>query len=400
MKILVAPAQFKTCLSADRVAKEIIKGVKKALSDVEIISKPQADGGEGTARIITQACGGSLLKTRVSGPLGNKVSAFFGLINLPLLKTSPPFIFKSPNTVKTAVIEMAAAAGLSQVPENLRNPMNTTTYGVGELILKAAKEGAEQIILGLGDSATNDGGIGALSALGIQFLDRSGNAVKPVGSALKNIYSLKISLKNKDLMKVPIILATDVKNPLLGKDGASRVFAAQKGASTNEVEELEKGLSNLAKVLAKATGKKEESKPGAGAAGGLGFGLSHFFPTTYLSGAFLIQEILEIDQSLNKVQAVFTGEGSFDQKSLKGKAAFLLVKKASQKGIPVFLISGKISLKESELRKLGIKKSISLVSLAQNEKESKEKIKPLLRKAAYLLSLDLLKNKLKNFSKT
>ncbi len=400
MRILVAPAQFKTCLSADLVANEIIEGIKKALPDAEIISKPLADGGEGTTRIITQACRGSIVKTRVRGPLGKKVSASFGLINLPILNSSPPFISKSPYNVKTAVIEMASAAGLSKVPESLRNPMNTTTYGVGELILKAIEEGAKQIILGLGDSATNDGGTGALNALGIQFLDRSGNTVKPVGSALKKISSLKISIKNKNLMKVPIVLATDVTNPLLGKEGASQIFASQKGAKPDEIKELEKGLSNLAKVLAKFTGKSEELKPGAGAAGGLGFGLSHFFPTTYLSGASLVQEILEINQVLNKVQAVFTGEGNFDQKSLKGKAAFLLIKKAAQEGIAVFLIGGKVSLKEIELRKLGIKRAISLISLAQNEKESKEKIKPLLRKAAYILSLELAKNELNDFSKT
>lgn len=399
MKILVAPAQFKTCLPADKVANEIVKGIKKALPEAEIIIKPLADGGEGTASIIRRALGGTEIKTKVTGPLGEKVQASFGLINLPVLRSKPPFIPLNSKRVKTAVIEMAAAAGLSLVPEGLRNPMNTTTYGVGELILKAVEKGAKQIILGLGDSATNDGGIGALTALGISFFGHSGEAVQPVGSALNKIFSLKINLKSKDLMKVPIILATDVKNPLVGKDGASRVFASQKGATPEEVQRLEKGLKNLAKIFRKVTGKKEELKPGAGAAGGLGFGLSHFFNTAYLSGASLIQEILSIEETLNKVQVVFTGEGSFDQKSLKGKAPFLLMKKAAKKRIPVFLISGKISLKENELKKLGIEGSISLTSFVKNEEESKKKIKPLLQKAAYILSLKLVDYKLSNFSK-
>ncbi len=400
MKILVAPAQFKTSLPADGVAREMEKGVRKALPEASIILKPLADGGEGTVRIITRALGGKEVKTLVSNPLGEKIKASFGLVYLPFLNFSPPFLSKKGQAVKTAVLEMAAAAGLSLIPEKLRNPLNTTTYGVGELILKAVEKGVQQIILGLGDSATNDGGLGALTALGIEFFDRQKRPLKPVGSSLKKVASFKINLKNPELMKVKIFLATDVKNPLLGKKGATRVFASQKGAHPQEVEALEKGMANWAKILFEATGKKEELKPGAGAAGGLGFGLSHFLPTFYLPGALLIQEILEVDKALEKAQAVFSGEGSFDEKSLSGKAPFLLLSKAAQKKIPVFLIAGKIRLNEEKLKKLGVAKSLSLISLAQREEESKKKVKALIRKAAWILAQTLTQDHFQNFSKT
>ena len=272
MKIVVAPDSFKGNLSAVEVAEHIEKGIKMASKDIDVKKVPVADGGEGSVEALVMATGGSIEKRIVHGPLMSKIESFFGILG----------------DKETAVVEMAAAAGLHLVPEDEKNPLETTTYGVGELISEAIEFGCKRIIIGLGGSTTNDGGMGMAQALGAKFYDNKGNILKQGGKFLDKVSKIDVSELNKKLSEVEIIAACDVKNTLYGKNGAAYVYGPQKGATEEIVDILDKGLMNYSERIKESLNKDIANIEGAGAAGGLGAGLVAFLDAKLRPGIDIV----------------------------------------------------------------------------------------------------------------
>ena len=330
MKIVIAPDSFKGCLSAAEAASAMAEGVRLACPDAEIVLLPLADGGEGTVEALVTATGGSYHASTVTGPLGIPVAAAWGLFGGP---------------GKTAVLEMAAAAGLLLVPPDQRDPRRTTTYGVGELLLEVLHSGARRVIVGLGGSATNDGGAGALQALGVRFYDLEGTLVtEPLcGAMLANLSRINTSRLDPALRTVEIILASDVTNPLCGQSGASAVYGPQKGASPAMVAELDLALLHYAAVLERGTGTEVADKPGAGAAGGLGAGLMAVLGAECRSGIDLVLDAGGFEEKLQGADLVFTGEGRIDQQTLSGKTISGVLKRCRMAGsVPVIAFAGSV----------------------------------------------------------
>ncbi len=324
MKIVIAPDSFKECLAAREVAAALAAGWARAWPESEVVCVPMADGGEGTVDAVAAASGGTLHTTRVCGPLGNTVDATWVLL---------------PDGV-TAVIEMAAAAGLALVADDERDPHRTTTRGVGELILAAMDAGATRIIVGLGGSATNDGGAGMAQALGYRLLDTQDNDLPPGGAALADLARMDASNRDARLDAVTLIGATDVVNPLCGPEGASAVFGPQKGASPDSVKELDAALAHYAELLEKELGIAIADVPGAGAAGGLGAGLIAFAGAALRPGADLVAEACGLRAALDGARLVITGEGCFDAQSLAGKTPMGVAALAAEYGVPAIIVAG------------------------------------------------------------
>ena len=311
MKVVIAPDKLKGSLSASSAARAIERGVRRARPDAEILLCPLADGGEGTLEALAR----DIRKTTVTGPLGRPLEARWGLAD-----------------AHEAVIEMAEAAGLARTPEAERDPTRTTTYGVGELMRAALDEGVRRIVVGLGGSATTDGGAGMAQALGVVFE----SAPEPIGGGdLERIVSIDRAGIDPRLAGVEIVAACDVNDPLLA---AARVYAAQKGATPAQVHALERGLVHLAELVPEA----EPSSPGAGAAGGLGFGLLAFAGAKLVSGAELVLDALGFDQLLEGADLLLTGEGRLDAQSLSGKAAIAAARRARRRGVPAIALCGAI----------------------------------------------------------
>ena len=323
MKILLAPDSFKGSLSAAEAAEAMAAGIRRAAPETQCVRLPLADGGEGTLEALVTATGGRRVPVTVTGPLGSPVEAAFG----PLGPTG-----------QTAVVEMAAAAGLLLVPPELRDPRRTTTYGVGELLKQAASSGARRLIVGLGGSATNDGGAGALQALGVQFFDAAGQLLPaPItGGDLGRLGQIDASGLRLPLL--PVVLASDVTNPLLGPTGATRIFGPQKGATEAAVDELEAGLTRLAACLPPGIAER----PGAGAAGGLGAGLMAYLGAEMQSGIDLVLDTLGFDAHLEDADWVWTGEGRIDAQTLDGKAISGVLRRARARGVPVLAFGGAV----------------------------------------------------------
>ncbi len=323
MKILLAPDSFKGSLSAAEAAEAMATGIHRAAPETLCVRLPLADGGEGTLEALVTATGGRRVPVTVTGPLGGPVEAAFGLLE---------------PSGETAMVEMAAAAGLLLVPPDLRDPRRTTTYGVGELIALAAKSGARRLIVGLGGSATNDGGAGALQALGVQFFDTAGRLMPaPItGGALGRLG--RVDASGLPSMLPSLVLASDVTNPLLGTRGATRIFGPQKGATEASVEELEAGLSRLAACLPPGAA----DRPGAGAAGGLGAGLMALTGAEMQSGIDLVLDTLGFDAHLEDADWVWTGEGRIDAQTLDGKAISGVLRRARARGVPVLAFGGSV----------------------------------------------------------
>src|SRR5450432_201246 len=308
MKIVIAPDKFKDCLSAEKVADAIALGVQRADRKIKIEICPMADGGEGTVDALVAATGGEIATKNVTGPL-------------PRMKIKAPIgILGGNGNGLTAVIEMSAASGLQLLAADQRNPMRTTTYGTGELLREAAKLGAKRIILGIGGSATIDGGVGCAQAWGATFTLNSGTAYREggrrlTGGDLVNLRSITSSLP-LETQGIEFIVACDVGNPLLGPDGAAPIFGPQKGATPEQIDQLESGLTRLLEK----TGRHDLANlPGAGAAGGLGFGMMAFFNATLRPGIDIITEAIGLRERLRGADLCITGEGSFDTQSLAGK---------------------------------------------------------------------------------
>ena len=324
MKVVIAPDSYKGCLSALEVAKAMERGVLSVFPSAEVRKIPIADGGEGTVAALVTATNGQLRQTEVTDPLGNKIIAHWGVLG----------------DGRTAVIEMAAASGLPLVPKEKRDPRVTTTYGTGELIKAALAEGLAKIIIGIGGSATNDGGTGMARALGVRFLDAAGQEVAAGGGSLAEICQIDATGLDPRLKNTEIVVACDVDNPLCGTRGASAVFGPQKGATPEMVQQLDAGLAKYASCARQATGRDVAEKAGAGAAGGLGAGLMFFTPAQLKPGVEIVLDAVGFSDIVRDADFVITGEGRTDFQTAFGKAPVGVAKVAKTHGVPVFCISG------------------------------------------------------------
>lgn len=302
MKFVIAPDSFKGSLTAKEVAQAIKTGLAKILPAADFVLVPMADGGEGTMQALVDASLGHIIHTPVHDPLGRPIPAKFGLLG----------------DGSTAVIEMAQASGIQYVDEHTRNPMVTSTFGTGELIKAALDQGVKQIIIGIGGSATNDGGAGMAQALGVKLLDEQGQELEPGGGYLGKLAKVDRSGLDKRLAAVKVLVASDVTNPLTGPAGASAIFGPQKGASPDQVKVLDQNLAHYAQIVA----PNLTTKPGAGAAGGLGFGLMAFTHSTFEKGVNLVIEQVGLRQKMQGADFVITGEGSIDQQTKFGKTPY------------------------------------------------------------------------------
>src|SRR6059058_1807505 len=336
MRIVIAPNAFKGSLSALEAADAIAEGVRAAAPDADLVLVPIADGGDGTVDALVVATEGERRSLRVRGPLGDPVDAGYGVID----------------TGSTAVIEMANGAGLALVPPAKRDPRITTTYGVGELLQRAYDEGARHFIVGIGGSATNDGGAGMAQALGYHLLDEHGHELPPGGLALKQLARIHAAGVHANWKQAEVDVACDVTNPLTGPSGASAVYGPQKGATPEMVMELDAALKRFAQIIRRDLGVDVEQLPGAGAAGGLGAGLVAFIGARLRPGAEMVMEALRLDDRLAGSQLVITGEGRLDSQTARfGKGPAAVARHARKAGIPVVALAGGIA-DEAELRLL------------------------------------------------
>lgn len=335
MKILVAPDSFKGSLSASRFC-EITKTVfESRITDSHVTMLPMADGGEGTMETLVAGTGGTIKTCFVTGPLQEKTQARYGILD----------------DGTTAVIEMAEASGLPLVSIEKRNPLLTTTFGTGELIRDALDCNIQKIILALGGSATNDGGAGALQALGLQLLDSNEQELKPAGESLLKLTTVKINKLDPRLAQTTIQIASDVTNPLLGTNGATMIYGKQKGATESQLQQLEEGLSNFAKHTHTITGKDLKNAPGAGAAGGMGYGFLSYCNAEIESGFDLIARNYNLEQLLKEehYNFIITGEGEINNQSLQGKLLGRLATLGKKHKTPVIALAGSITGDLSEL---------------------------------------------------
>jgi len=320
---MLVPDSYKGTMSSMQVCEAMERGIRRVLPEAIVDSLPVADGGEGSVDAFLHAIGGKKRAADVCGPYFDKIEASYGVLG----------------DGQTAVIEMAACAGLPLV-FNRKDPSRTTTYGVGELMLRAAADGCKQIIMCLGGSATNDGGCGAAAAAGIRFYDKNGRQFIPVGGSLKDIVFIDTSGVSPALAGVSVITMCDVDNPLCGERGAAYVFAPQKGAGAQMARALDEGLRNLAKV---ARADELARTAGSGAAGGMGFGMQVFFNSNLRMGIETVLDVAGFDELLPGTDYVFTGEGRIDPQSMRGKVVMGVARRAKRAGVPVIAVVGDIS---------------------------------------------------------
>jgi len=341
LKIVVAPASFKGSLTPVAAAEAVTRGFKRVLPSAEVAAVPVADGGEGTVEVLRLALGGRTRAALVTGPLGSEtVSAGWAVLD----------------GGGTAVIEMAAASGLPLVPPQRRDPMVTTTAGTGELIREALEAGCRHILVGLGGSATVDGGLGAMRALGAALLDAEGRPVPPGGRGLLELARVDVSGLDPRLARVKVTALCDVDNPLLGPDGAARVFGPQKGADESAVDLLERGLENLVQVVRRdlGLGWNLGSLPGGGAAGGLGAALAAFLGAELVSGIDFVMRATGLPERIAWSDLVVTGEGQLDGQSRRGKACAGVAREARRAGRPVVVLTGSVRGEDEAVAVLGL----------------------------------------------
>ncbi|MET0849061.1 MAG: glycerate kinase [Pseudomonas sp.] len=346
MKIVIAPDSFKDSLSAQGVADAIAQGLAEVWPDAQLVKCPMADGGEGTVESILAACEGELRRTQVRGPLGVSVDAAWGWL---------------PHS-HTAIIEMAEASGLQLVPLSKRDACVSSTFGTGELIRAALDAGAQRVILAIGGSATNDGGAGAMQALGVKLLDAQGQILEPGGLALAQLARIDLREIDPRLGSVRFDIAADVNNPLCGPHGASAIFGPQKGASPEQVRQLDAALAHFAGLCAQALGKDVQDEPGSGAAGGLGFAAKAFLEAKFKAGVDVVAELVGLAEAVKCADLVITGEGRFDAQTLRGKTPFGVARIAREQGVPVIVIAGTLGEGYQALYEHGIDAAFALAS--------------------------------------
>ena len=351
MKFILAPDSFKESMTAKEVAYAMEKGIKKVLKNAECVKVPMADGGEGTVQSLVDATNGQIVHAEVTGPDGkNKVHAVFGILG----------------DYKTAVIEMSSASGIHLIESEKRNPLYTTTYGTGELIKEALDKGVSTILIGIGGSATNDGGAGMVTALGAKLLDKDKKEIPFGGGYLDKLEEIDLKKLDERLKHVDIKVACDVDNPLLGEKGASYVFGPQKGATPEIVKILDKNLASFANIIESKLGKNIKEVPGAGAAGGLGFGLMTFLNAKLEKGIDLVIEYTKLREKVKNADFVFTGEGSIDFQTIFGKTPFGVAKVAKEFNIPVIAFAAHIGDDIDILYENGIAVSYTHLTLPTN----------------------------------
>lgn len=348
MKIVIAPDSYKESLSAMDVAIAIEQGFKQILPDAEYIKLPMADGGEGTVQSLVDATDGDIIEHTVTGPLGEKVTGFYGLLG----------------GGKTAIIEMAAASGLHLVEPAKRNPLITTTLGTGELINAVLDKGVEHIIVGIGGSATNDGGLGMAQALGIRLLDKAGEPLGFGGGELAKLHTIDMSSLDPRLAQVRLEVACDVDNPLCGPKGASQVFAPQKGATPEMVEQLDSNLAHYAAIIYAQLGQDVLDRAGAGAAGGLGAALIGLLNAELRPGIDIVMDAVNLTDVVADADLVITGEGRIDSQTIHGKTPIGVARAAKKHFVPVIAISGCLSQDCAVVHEHGIDAVFAVVNRA------------------------------------
>lgn len=373
MKIVLAPDSFKESLTAKEVADAMEVGIKRIFPNAECVKVPMADGGEGTVQSLIDATDGKIYEIPVTGPLGKIVNAKYGILG----------------DGETGVIEMAEASGIHYVEKNERNPLITTTYGTGEIIKAALDKGVKKIIIGIGGSSTNDGGVGMLQALGAKFLDDKGNDLPFGGGKLDKLSRIDLSNFDKRIGEIEIEVACDVNNPLTGKNGASSVFGPQKGATEELIEVLDKNLGHYAQIVKLQLGKDMEYEKGAGAAGGLGFALLTFCNGKLNPGIEIVIKYSKLNEKIQGASYVITGEGSIDSQTKFGKTPYGVSKVAKQNKIPVIAIAGNVGSGVEELYELGFNSILSIMpgvmSLDQALISAKENVQNTVENIARLL---------------
>ncbi len=366
MKIVVAPDSFKGSVTALEAANAIEQGLRRVFPDAVIEKVPMADGGEGTVQSLVDATGGHIQTQRVLGPLGNEVEAEFGILA----------------DGETAVIEMAAASGLTLVPPDKRNPLRTTTYGTGQLIRAALETGCKRLIIGIGGSATNDGGAGMAEALGVKFLNADGKPIQRGGSGLGELASIDIAGLHPAIAETETVVACDVNNPLTGPEGASHVYGPQKGATPMMVKTLDSHLSHFDKVLTRTFRKSFNDIPGAGAAGGLGAGLMAFLNAELKLGVDIMIDTVKLEERMKGASLVFTGEGQLDFQTAFGKTPVGVAKVAKADNIPVIAIAGGIGEGANAVYDAGIDAMLGIVQAPMSLEDAVEDTMQLIADAA------------------
>jgi glycerate kinase len=354
MNIVIAPDSFKDCLSAKKVAESIAKGIQKVNANAIITQIPISDGGEGLLDALVVSTGGKLRTVKVKDPLLRNINAQYGVLRDGI----------------TAVIEMATASGLELLEENERNPLRTSTFGTGQLISDALDRGCKKIIIGLGGSATNDGGMGMIQALGGKFLNAEGTLIGDGGGVLDQLYSIDLSDLDKRLGDCEITGACDVSNPLTGPEGASVIYGGQKGGQPHELKQLDNNLVHYASILKSDLKKDVNTVSGAGAAGGMGAALFAYFNAELRSGIELIIEILNLEKYISNADLVFTGEGKIDHQTLYGKTISGVAMIGKKHKIPVIAIAGKIGDNIEDLFENGVTAVFSIVNKPMSLEES------------------------------
>lgn len=366
MKIVVAPNAFKDSLTAEQAAQAISRGIARALPEAKTVHVPIADGGDGLFNVFNTVFGGEAISQTVTGPLFNKMEAQY--LYIP--------------SSNTAVIEMARASGLALLKQEERNARAATTFGTGELALAAAKKGVAHLIIGIGGSATNDGGIGFAAALGVRFLDADGREVRPIGENLGAIRRIDMSGLKIDPATITCEAVCDVDNPLCGPRGAAAVFGPQKGASPEDVKFLDAGLANLAACVKRDLGKDMALMPGAGAAGGLGFGLASFVGASLRPGVEVVLDMVGIDRELADADLAITAEGRIDFQTAFGKGPAGVGGRAKKFGVPCLAIGGGVQGDIANLHDIGIDACFSLCDGPMSLADAMKNGADLLAKAA------------------
>lgn len=357
MKIVISIDSLKGSLTSIEAANAIKKGILSVDNKSDVVIMPLADGGEGTVEALVQGMNGEEKVISVTGPINEKVNATYGILK----------------ETNTAIIEMAQASGLPLVPSELRNPLNTTTYGVGEIIKAAIEKGCRNFIVGIGGSATNDCGVGMLQALGFEFYDENDNLVGLGGKVLNQIKRIKTDNKLKELDECNFKIACDVNNPLYGENGAAYIYGPQKGATKEIIKELDKGLKNFAEVVKKDLGKDIAHIEGAGAAGGLGFGFLGFLNSKLESGIKIILDEIKLEEVVKDADIVITGEGRLDNQTAMGKAPIGVAKLAKKHGAKVIAIAGCTTPDAVKCNEEGIDAYFSIVNKAMTIDEAMKK---------------------------
>lgn len=365
MKFLFASDSFKGTLSSERIIELLTQAAKDVFPECEVLGVPIADGGEGTVEALISATKGNKQIVQVHGPLMELTESYYGIIH-----------------EDTAVIEMAAASGLPMIPKSRRNPLNTTTYGTGELIREALDAGYRKIFIAIGGSATNDGGMGAMSALGIRFLDEDGSRLQGTGAELSKVVDIDVSELHPGVMQSEITVMCDVNNPLTGPEGATYTFGKQKGATPEILDEIEEGMKHYARIIRDQFGVDANEIPGAGAAGGLGAALCIFLQAKMVSGIETVLDLIDFKSLLDDVDIVITGEGRIDWQSAYGKVPSGVGKRCKEKGVPVIAIVGGIGEGVEKIYDFGVESIISTINGAMKIEEALERADELYISAA------------------